>query len=101
MNIKIKDREVVTFKNSLKAYIVYERLTDDSFEPKGLNQIVTFMYAHYVARSKETILFDEFLEHLDENPQDLERFAEWLKELSEHSEQFLVVDSKGGKRKKK
>ena len=66
-------------KNTFRAHIIYEQITQKTFAPKNLTDIITFMYATVMASNPElTVTFDEFISYLDENPEKLNEFVEWL-----------------------
>ncbi len=68
-------------KNTFRAHIIYEQITEKTFAPKNLTDIITFFYSTVMACNNElTITFDEFLNYLDENPEKLNEFVTWLTE---------------------
>ena len=78
MTFKIKDKEI-ELKYSIRAMIMYENMTDKSFSPQNLTDIITFMYCVVISSAKDySITFDEFIDFLDENPNAVNDFGEWL-----------------------
>lgn len=68
-------------KNTFRAHIIYEQITEKTFAPKNLTDIITFMYSTVMACNNElTVTFDEFISYLDENPEKLNEFVTWLTE---------------------
>ena len=78
MRVQIKDREL-EIKYTFRAMLIYEKITDKSFMPTGLYDIVMFFYSSILASDKDLILtFDEFIDWIDENPYVVGEFSEWL-----------------------
>ena len=51
-----------TLKYSFRALMIYENITQKSFNPKGISDVMIFFYAVLVASAKDTTLdFDKFL----------------------------------------
>lgn len=82
MKIKYQGKEY-ELKYSFRAMMVYENITDKSFAPNGLSDIIIFFYSCILAASKgqDVIKYDDFIDWLDENPIELENFSNWLLEL--------------------
>lgn len=78
MNITINDKEV-KLKYSFRSLMVYEQILGKTFEPKGILEILTFMYSVIITSDKELqFTYDEFLDMIDENPGLIKEFSEWL-----------------------
>ena len=78
MNININDKEI-TLKYSLRAMMMYENVTNKTLNPSGITEVVTFFYCVVLASSKDYSLSSEdFMDWLDENPDTLKEFGEWL-----------------------
>ena len=78
MEITIKGN-TVSLKYSFRALMIYENITQKSFNPKGISDVVVFFYAIVVASSKDTTLsFDDFIDWLDANPTAISEFSVWL-----------------------
>ena len=79
ITIKIKDKEI-ELKQTLRALIMYENITDKAFEPKTFQDILTFLYCIVLTSSNDysLITFDEFIDYIDENHQVLEDMIKWL-----------------------
>lgn len=78
MKIKIKDKEV-ELKYTLRSMIMFENMTDKTFKPEGLTDVITFMYCVIIASSKDySLKFDEFIDILDEHPEIVQEFSDWL-----------------------
>lgn len=78
MRVQIKDKDL-ELKYGFRAMMLYEKITDKSFMPQGLFDVVMFFYASVLAADRELILsLDEFLDWLDENPHKAGEFSDWL-----------------------
>ena len=78
MILKIKNKKI-ELKYSIRAMIMYENMTEKSFAPQTMTDIITFMYCVVVSSAKDySIKFDDFLDFLDDNPDTIDKFAEWL-----------------------
>lgn len=82
MKIQINNTEI-ELRYSFKALMMYENIQKESFNPKTLSDIVVFMYSVVLASAPKnaTILFDEFIEWLDANPNSITDFATWLADV--------------------
>lgn len=78
MNININDKEI-TLKYSLRAMMMYENVTNKTLNPSDITEVVTFFYCVVLASSKDySLSFEDFMDWLDENPDTLKEFGEWL-----------------------
>lgn len=78
MNITINEK-TVSLKYSFRALMIYENITNKSFNPKGISDVVIFFYSVVIATTKDnTITFDDFLDWLDDNPTAINDFSVWL-----------------------
>lgn len=78
MEITIKEN-TIKLRQSFKALMMYENITNDSFSIKGITEIITYFYCVVLASKKEIDLtYDDFLEWLDNNPQAVKEFTEWI-----------------------
>lgn len=81
MKIKIKEKEI-ELKYSYRALMIYENIQKQSFNPKTLSDIIVFFYSVVVSSSKDrNILFDDFMDWLDENPNVITEFSNWLQSI--------------------
>jgi len=80
MKLNIKDKEI-ELKYSIRALLMYENMTDKTFSTSTLlTDMVVFMYCVVISSSKDySLSFDDFIDFLDENPDAIQEFAEWLK----------------------
>lgn len=78
MEITIKGN-TVSLKYSFRALMIYENITQKSFNPKGISDVVVFFYSVVVASTKYTTLsFDDFIDWLDDNATAINDFSVWL-----------------------
>jgi hypothetical protein len=81
MKIKIKEKEI-ELKYSYRALMIYENIQKQSFNPKTLSDIIVFFYSVVVSSAKDrNILFDDFMDWLDENPNVITEFSNWLQSI--------------------
>lgn len=72
------DKEI-ELKYSIRAMMMYENITDSSFNPKNLTDILTFFYCIVVTSMKDySYSFDNFLDDIDAEPSKLEELTEWM-----------------------
>ena len=75
--------------------MIYENITQKSFQPQGLSDVVTFFYSVVVASAKGmNISFDGFLDWLDDNPTSLNHFSDWLTDVYNHQAEVTKSDLK-------
>ena len=80
MKVKFNEKEY-EIKYSFRAYMVYENIMQKSFIPKGLTEMIVFFYAHLLVAAKgDLILYEDYLDWLDDNPDELDKFSKWLME---------------------
>lgn len=78
MKITYKEKDY-ELKYSFRAHMIYENIMQKSFKPETLTDIINFFYASLFAVAKgDVIEYEEFLDWLDENPEQLSNFSEWL-----------------------
>ena len=79
MKITYKDKEY-EIKLSLRALMLYENFTQQSFNNGNLSSTINLLYAILLAASKNApaIDYDEYLDWLDDNRDIFEKFTQWL-----------------------
>lgn len=78
MKLTIKNTEV-ELKYTMRSLMIYERIANETFNPKGVTQILIYLYSTVLASAKNLeVTFDEFLEYVDDNQNILAEFNEWL-----------------------
>lgn len=80
MKVTFNEKEY-EIKYSFRAYMIYENIMGKSFSPQGLTDMIIFFYANLLAAAKgDTIKYEDFLDWLDDNPDELNKFSKWLME---------------------
>ena len=78
MKITIKGNEI-ELKYSIRALMMYENVEGKTFQPKSLQDIMTFFYCVVISSSKDySITFDDFIDFVDEDNTLITNFTEWL-----------------------
>ena len=79
MKVQILEREI-ELKATFRAYIIFENITGKSFQQLStITDALTFFYATILGSAKTTdISFDDFLDFIDENPNIVIEFSEWM-----------------------
>ena len=79
MKIQILGREI-ELKATFRAYLIFENKTGKSFQQiSTLGDALTFFYATILGSAKTTdISFDDFLDFIDENPNVVIEFSQWM-----------------------
>lgn len=98
MKVDINNREI-ELRYSFRAYMIFEQITEHSFMGNNLSDFITFFYSVLMASDRELAIdFDNFIEWLDDNPDKLNEFTEWMiantKKQSELSSKKEVKDEK-------
>ena len=77
------NKKKITLKYTLRAMMMYENMTQKSFSPNTITDVITFMYCVVIASSKDySITFDQFIDYIDEHPETMTKFAEWIQDTS-------------------
>lgn len=91
--IKIKGKKY-NFKYTIRALFVFESITGKAFEIKNLFDNYVFLYSILIANNPDkTMLFDEFIEALDEDPKIYQQLNDILNEHNK-MEEVLNGDNK-------
>ena len=81
MKITINNKEI-ELKYSFRAMMIFEKITGESFNPKGITEIMVYFYSTILASDRDIALtFEDFMEWIDEQPQTLNDFSEWLTKI--------------------
>lgn len=84
MKITIDNKDY-TLKYTFRALMCYENITNKSFEPKSLTDIINFFYACIIvndlSNGNTPLSYDNFLDWLENNPTKLTEFTDWLAEI--------------------
>ena len=99
MKLNIGEKTVEFNKIGFKALMIYEKVTDESFVPKSLNDIVMLFYSTVFANdSTSSITFDEFVDWLDDNPAALTEFTDMMSNQDKRNAQLEKSDKKKPKK---
>lgn len=98
MEVTIKER-TIALKYTFRALMIYENITQKSFNPQGLTDVITFFYSVVIASAKDSIIsFEDFIDWIDDNPNKLNEFSQWLTDVYNHqvgmSNQTLAKEAK-------
>lgn len=85
MIVKIKDKEI-ELKQTFRSLIQYEEITNKTFNPSSLKEILTYCYCVINNSNKEfKIDYEDFLDYIDDNPNIVNDFSNWLIEINSQS----------------
>lgn len=105
MKVKISDRDI-ELKYSFRSLIIYENIQNKTFAPQTMTDVLVFFFCVIVGSDKDVQLsFDEFLDMIDEHPELVSEFSEWLtKEMNkdtvlEAKDEVLEETNKEAKKK--
>ena len=83
MTITINKKKV-TLKYTIRAMMMYENMTQKSFAPQSITDVITFMYCIIVSSMKDySYTFDNFIDYVDDHPELLTKFSEWVQTEAE------------------
>lgn len=81
MTIEINGKQL-ELKYSFRALMIYENITKKTFNPKTVSDMVVFFYSVVLAANKGCeLLFDDFLDWIDANPDSISMFSKWLEDI--------------------
>lgn len=77
---KVKSFSDLNLRQTFRAHIIYEQIMGESFNSKaGLNGMIVLFYSYIMGCNKDaTIDYDGWFDWLDENPQMLAEFTDWV-----------------------
>lgn len=88
MELKINDKNV-ELKYSLRSMMMYENVTNSTFAPSSITDIITLFYCVVITSMKDySYSFDAFLDWLDENTDKLEDFSQWIQDINTNTEKL-------------
>ena len=98
MKLEIKGTEV-EIKGKMRAYLIYEQLTNKAFNPKTFTEMMLYFYSLILANAKDIHLtFEEFMDYLDENEDKLSDFYKWLAKENDMNNQLTDIKKKKANR---
>ena len=99
MQITINDKNI-ELKQTMRSIMVYEQITGKPFSPQTVTDILIYFYSVVIASNINLELpFDEFMNWIDENPEEFENFNKWLAKM--HEKNGAMKQPTDGKKKKK
>lgn len=88
MKIKINDNEY-ELKLSMRSYLLFENIKGKSFELETMTDTIIFFFCVILTSSKDyDFKYDQLLDMLDENPDLLLEFNNWL--IQEYSKESML-----------
>ena len=96
MKVTIKEKEI-TLKSSFRALIAYEQITNHTFNPSTITDMILYFYCVIISSKEfdnEPMTFDEFMDYLDEHQDLLNTFTTWLTESSKQNQIFEGKEEK-------
>lgn len=86
MKITIKGEDV-TLRYTFRSMMMFENITNNTFNPQGISDIITLFYCIVVSSNRDLALsFDEFLDWLDDNQSKFADFGKWLQSVTKENE---------------
>ena len=99
MKLTLNEKEI-TLKQTFKAHLIYEQITGKTFTADGLTSIITFFYSTVMAcDSTLSITFDEFIDNIDDNPERLRDFINFLTENNKRQTELFPKEIKEATKK--
>jgi hypothetical protein len=81
MIVTIKKKKI-ELRYTLRAMMMFENVASKTFSPEGITDIMTFFYCIVLCSGKDySLSFDDFIDYLDDNPEKLTEFSEWLTQV--------------------
>lgn len=94
MKIKINEEEI-TLKNSFRSLIIFEQITKKPFNPQTTTDVIIYFYSVVCASVKGyTIDWDDFMDWLDENPDAINDFNDFLLKNAKFNEKLSPKETK-------
>lgn len=83
MQITINEKKI-TLKKSFRSLIAYESAMGKTFNPTTITESIMYFYCVIISSDSDIELsFDNFMNWLDNNPNSLKEFTQWLIEQNE------------------
>ena len=81
MKININGREI-ELRYTFRAMIIFEKICNSTFTGNGITEVLCYLYSTILASDRDNPLtFDAFMDWIDENPQVITEFSEWLQKV--------------------
>lgn len=93
MKIQLNGKDI-ELRYTMRALMMYENIKQESFAPKTLQDVMIFFFCVIIASDKTArITFDDLIDMVDDNPDLLSEFSEWLTETI-NKQNMLANDMK-------
>lgn len=94
MTFNINGKEY-QLKYSFRALMIYENITHKAFNPKTITDMIVFFYSIILAANKGCeLMFEEFMDWIDDNPESVNDFSTWLTQIFTQQQEISPVDNK-------
>lgn len=100
MTIKIKDK-ICKFKQTIRALFLWEQIAQRPFEIKSLLDNYLYFYCILLANNPDFMMWDEFIDALDEDPEIFDSLIKILNERNSINELINPADDESSEDKKK
>lgn len=108
MNVKytgkgFEEGKEYELKDSFRCHMFYENITGKSFSPTGLGDMLIWFYCNILAaaKGKDAILWDDFVDWCDANPEVFNEFTQWYIDLVKVSQMTEPQTKNDDKKQKK
>lgn len=93
MKILIKNKEI-ELRYGFRAMMIFEEITKESFNIRGMKDLIVYFYSTIIASDKDLDLdFEEFMDWLDSDPETLNDFSNWVVGHGKKNEQFRTKEN--------
>ena len=94
MTFNINGKEY-QLKYSFRALMIYENITHKSFNPKTITDMIVFFYSIILASNKGCeLMFEDFMDWIDDNPESVNDFSTWLTYVFTQQQEISPNDNK-------
>lgn len=82
MKITIKGKKV-ELKNTMRSMIMYENITEKTFNPQTVTDIIVYMYCVVIVSANDySITLDDFIDYIDKHDEVFNEFGAWLTDIA-------------------
>lgn len=94
MEIRINNNQI-KLKKTFRSVVAYESATNKSFNPTTISDTILYFYCVCIASDTNLELsYDEFIDWLDDNPEELGNFSKWIIEQNENESKLTAKKKK-------
>lgn len=93
----------IELKPKMRALLYFEKIAHKSFDVSTLEDVVVYLYSTILSCSPdEEITWDDFMKELDDHPEYIMTFKDWMQNSKEFANYFLrMSDQKSPKKASK